>query len=231
MVGLGFLPYGVPGSSSYATGVSSDGAIAVGRSVTPSGQSQAVMWSGTDAPVGLGFLPSTGASDSQAYAVSADGLTIVGSSLRGIGTINGSPYAQTEAFRWTAGTGMVGLGDLPGGTLLSEALAVSGDGSVIVGFGQDDSAPFQHAVIWTDSNGPERLLDVLVARGAAGLEGWQLLTATGVSADGRWVIGAGLKDGKTSAFLADLAVVPLPNGLVLLLGPLALLAGLRRRVD
>src|SRR5262245_61136996 len=42
---------------------------------------------------------------SQALAVSGDGTTVVGQS-----------YAATpEGFRWTSGTGMVGIGDLPGG--------------------------------------------------------------------------------------------------------------------
>ena len=39
----------------------------------------------------------------------------------------------TEAFRWTTGGGMVGLGDLPGGNFYSDADGVSGDGSVVVG--------------------------------------------------------------------------------------------------
>ena len=38
-----------------------------------------------------------------------------------------------EAFRWTAATGMVGLGDLSGGTFLSAALGISGNGLVVVG--------------------------------------------------------------------------------------------------
>jgi hypothetical protein len=38
-----------------------------------------------------------------------------------------------EAFRWTAESGMVGLGDLPDGQVLSNALGVSADGSVVVG--------------------------------------------------------------------------------------------------
>ncbi len=39
-----------------------------------------------------------------------------------------------EAFRWTSGGGMVGLGDLPGGESDSEANGVSADGSVVVGY-------------------------------------------------------------------------------------------------
>ena len=39
----------------------------------------------------------------------------------------------TEAFRWTEGSGMVGLGDLAGGSFYSVANAVNADGSVVVG--------------------------------------------------------------------------------------------------
>ena len=50
-------------------------------------------------------------------AVSADGSAIVGASQSGNGR---------EAFRWTPETGMVGLGDLPGGGFGSAALAADG---------------------------------------------------------------------------------------------------------
>ena len=49
---------------------------------------------------GLGFLP--GASYSEANAVSADGLVVVGASTYASG--------DAQAFRWTAAGGMVGLG-------------------------------------------------------------------------------------------------------------------------
>ena len=52
---------------------------------------------------------------SEAHGVSADGLVVVG---RAKSTTSGSSY---EAFRWTAGTGMVGIGYLSGGVNYSEA--------------------------------------------------------------------------------------------------------------
>ena len=55
---------------------------------------------------GIGLLP--GGVSSGPRAVSADGSVIVGW---------GSTAAGTEAFRWSGGTGMVGLGELPGGEL------------------------------------------------------------------------------------------------------------------
>jgi len=41
--------------------------------------------------------------------------------------------AGTEVFFWTQSSGMVGLGDLPGGTFESHAKDVSADGLVITG--------------------------------------------------------------------------------------------------
>ena len=61
--------------------------------------------------------------------VSTDGSVIVGVS----GSASGG-----EAFRWTAGGGMVGIGDLPNGTFSSVGVGVSSDGADGVGGGACD---------------------------------------------------------------------------------------------
>lgn len=68
-------------------------------------------------------------------ALSADGLTVVGDYVT---------EDRTEAFRWTAETGTVPLGDLPGREQLHKNIAygVSADGSVIVG-SNDDRVAFR----------------------------------------------------------------------------------------
>ena len=75
--------------------------------------------------MGLGDLPG-GEFVSQAWGVSADGSTVVGSSLSDKGQ---------EAFRWTKQSGMQGLGglSLSQKRFVSVASAVSADGSVVVG--------------------------------------------------------------------------------------------------
>src|SRR5262245_47092881 len=79
--------------------------------------------------VRLGDLPGGGLS-SFATGVSADGSVVVGSSSS---ATSGPNPDDREAFRWTAATGMVGLGFLPGGTFSdSGAFGVSADGSVVV---------------------------------------------------------------------------------------------------
>ncbi len=86
---------------------------------------------------GLGDLPG-GDFESDAYAVSADGLTVVG---RGCPTPLGAHYVDYEAFRCTPGSDMEGLGHIPpgpGGTYPyqrnSEATSASHNGSTIVGW-------------------------------------------------------------------------------------------------
>src|SRR5882757_6619714 len=80
---------------------------------------------------GIGGLPGIPL-NSYASSVSADGSTVIG--------VSATPNGFMEAFRWTAATGMVGLGDLPGGnpntpfgSFFSEAMGISGDGMTVVG--------------------------------------------------------------------------------------------------
>ena len=113
-------------------------------------------------------------------AVSADGLVVVGR----------NNFGGSEAFRWTAAEGLVGLGDLPGGTVFSEALAVSADGSVIVGRSVSDSG--SEAFRWTQATGMVGLGDL-----SGGIFFSQ---ASGVSADGSVVVGWSTSGSGTEAF-------------------------------
>jgi probable HAF family extracellular repeat protein len=101
---------------------------------------------------GLGDLPG-GATSSFARRVSADGKVVVGeSNSEHSDLFDDGP----EAFRWTAGTGIVGLGVI--GPIVfdheqsSSASGVSQDGSLVVGLYSDDhpdATPFR----WTASTG------------------------------------------------------------------------------
>ncbi len=85
--------------------------------------------------MGLGDLPG-GSFSSGATSVSADGSVVVGSSAVATVLVPGRPpFSQTlfEAFRWTQQSGMLGLGDLPGGLFDSDASGISADGSMVVG--------------------------------------------------------------------------------------------------
>src|SRR5262245_25392665 len=86
---------------------------------------------------GIGSLPS--AMHSEAFAVSADGTTVVGACFGG----------ADRAFRWRAGAGMEDLGLSPGSTGAA-AFGVSADGSVVVG---DLWGAGQRAFRWTGAGG------------------------------------------------------------------------------
>jgi len=144
--------------------------------------------------IGLG-LPLNACSGGGANGVSADGLVVVGE-----GPLVG--HSQV-AFRWTADSGIVALGDLPGGVFASSASAVSRDGSVVVGYGESDAGT--EAFIWDVQNGMRSLRDVLVDQYGLGLTGWTLTSAVDVSDDGRTIVGYGTNpDGFTEAWIATL---------------------------
>jgi probable HAF family extracellular repeat protein len=213
MLGLGDLPGG--GFQSEANGVSGDGAVIVGYGTSASGN-QAFRWTSAGGMVGLGFLP--GDRESAAFGVSADGSIVVGTSF--------SSVSSMQVFRWTSADGMVSLGKLPGGFV---PWGFSADGSVVVGYdtGDDIFSPRYTALYWTPDGGTRALWDVLLSHGVdPAADGWSRLEfAKATSADGNTIVGDGIRNGKSEAFVA---VVPEPASIGLTL-PLAAAALLRRR--
>lgn len=177
------------GGVSQATAVSADGSVVVGYGDEKiDGVSyevyQAFKWTATDGMVGLGWLPG-GRRLSEAYGISADGSTIVGTSDSSIGS---------QPMRYTAAEGMVGLG-LPAGASYGTAVAASVDGSVIVGYNNFNGN--DHAFRWTAAEG---MTDLGV------LPGDVFSRATAVSADGSIVVGYSAPDfNKNRAFIWDKA--------------------------
>ena len=173
--GLGTLPGGE--FHSIGLGISPDGSVVVGRSNILSGV-EAFRWqNGT--MIGLGNLGGH-LDNNDARDASADGSVVVGVSDSYLTEFLSVP----EAFRWTAGSGMVGLGDLPGGNIYSLAEAVSADGSVIVGGSSSTLSAPSHfeAFRW---EGGEMV-------GLGGLPGGSFFNswATDVSSDGSVVVGS-----------------------------------------
>jgi uncharacterized membrane protein len=227
MVGLG----GLPGGEVYsvANGVSADGQIVVGLTrVSPLPDSgHAFRWT---AETGMVHLERpANATGAGANAVSADGSIIVGTMALD------PPPGQTGdregvAFRWTPTDGMVSLGDLSGGRVRSTALDVSADGSVIVGVGETFSEPgvgaTQEAFYWSSHFGMVNLRDLLIAGGATGLDDWLLTEANGVSYDGQTIVGTGIHNGVTEAWVAT---IPEPSTIVLAVLPAFVLFAIRLR--
>lgn len=212
MVGLG----GLPGNSvvSGAHGVSADGSVVVGhalKSFSPVyGAEVPFRWTQAGGMVDLGPMPEGTAGF--ASAASGDGSVVVGDA--------------GNAFRWTEGSGMVGLGNTPSEAFThTVAWDVSADGSVIVGNGS--TANGAAAFIWDSNHGMRLLRDVLVNDYGLDLIGWDLSSASAVSADGRTIVGGGINpSGLQEAWIA---VLPEPStGLLFALG-LAGFAGSRRR--
>ncbi len=141
---------------------------------------------------GLGDLSGgtfSGGIYSIADGVSGDGTTVVGfSSSTAAGVL-------TEAFRWTLGGGIIGIGDVAGGSFNSVGASASFNGSVIAGSGNSASGP--EAFRWTSATG---------AVGIGDLSGGVFNSySQNISADGTTVVGASNSDSGLEAFRWTLA--------------------------
>jgi len=186
------------GVRSSAEAVSANGLIVVGHRIyegLPYGD--CFRW--TESEV-IGFDAHT------ANATSSDGSVIVGG-------LDNHDTALFEAYRWTQETGLTLLGTcLP--NYHSRALAVSGDGSVVVGYVQNNSGfDEQKAFIWDQKHGMRLLQDVLEDDFGLDLSGWKLTEpwaswkATGISEDGLTVVGVALNpQGQREAWRAVLVL-------------------------
>ena len=80
------------------------------------------------------------------YGISADGATVSGDS---------DSAAGVEAYVWSEATGMVGIGELPGGGFYSSTHGLSQDG--LTAHGERHSTNGFEAFVWTASGGIRRL--------------------------------------------------------------------------
>jgi uncharacterized membrane protein len=158
---LGWLAWGnagiddFHGPSSAATGVSSDGDVVVGNSTSAASYSaNAYDHVATFTPIPN---PPSDAPDLLA------------------GVYN------TEAFRWTGDSGMVGLGDLEGGDFGSVATGISGDGNIVIGSSavEGGGAGFR----WSEETGMVQIGGLLPGRSS------QL---NAVSYDGSRIVGTSI---------------------------------------
>jgi hypothetical protein len=133
------------------------------------------------------ILTPSGGINGEAQAVSADGNTIVG---------GGYDYGSS-AWIWTPKTGVQPLGANPASVPLPASPAsyiatdVSDDGKTVVG---NVRAGFTNrACLWRrGQNRTFFLLDFIKARGAVVPDGWSLVSASVISADGKTVYGWGI---------------------------------------
>ncbi|CAG1009331.1 hypothetical protein PHYC_03689 [Phycisphaerales bacterium] len=120
----------------------------------------------------------------------------MGRSLTAVGT--------SEAFRWTATTGIVGLGYANPGDYYSESMAVSRDGTTVVGMSFGPSGALS-AFKWTEAAGMQILPP---APGTGGFS----TEASGVNFNGRIIIGRSGQSGTAAVWrdgqVADLGSAP-----------------------
>ena len=176
LVGLGYL---AGRTGSYANDISNDGSTIVGTSQGGSSfplySSEAFRWTAETGMVGLGHF--NGGDQSIANAVSQDGSVVTGfANLDGL----------NRAFRWTAAGGIVGLGDT--GNRESEGLAISADGSIIVGSSDLFEFNDRGGFMWTSRAGFRAFDDVLADLGVR-IHGAEQFVPYAISPNGRYIGG------------------------------------------
>gem|GEM_PF-2709324 len=124
----------------------------------------------------LGTIAGTTNASSSGLGVSRDGLFVVGTNVAAEGT---------QGWRWSASTGMVGIG-FPPNQSISEAFATNANGSAVAG---SSALPTNQAFRWTSAG-----FTVLTSASLVPFH------ARGMSADGNAIVGFGSSAGGTVGF-------------------------------
>jgi probable HAF family extracellular repeat protein len=227
--GMELLPFPPDSAYAFASDVTSDGNVIVGRAQEPG-----IRWTATNFE---DLSPILGFNNSSVTAISHDGSTFAGRITTGSAVLG---YVWTEAtgtrvitppspldwapftpeamsadgavvvggadgdrgaLMWSEPTGAVLLGLTPDGQYPRAANDVSDDGLVIVG------ATYNGPFIWDSLHGTRDLEQLLISDYglAESLGGWDLTAATAISADKRTIVGYGRNpSGRTEAWIAFL---------------------------
>lgn len=175
MVDLGSM---VPGRSSRANAVSSNGNVVVGWQDEPTGTRSGAKWvDGVESFI----TDANGNNVGEAGAISADGNTIIGSA-------NPNPYV------WKAATGVTYITH-PNASFSFKggATGVSGDGTKVIGFYRAFGAPPMsgEGFIWTEESGRINLNDYAANLGIA-TNGVTMGLPLAISQDGLKIAGTGM---------------------------------------
>jgi uncharacterized membrane protein len=182
---------------SVVSDISGNGELIVGARSTPVGGLAFFRWDGSTY---LDLVPAPGMANCSATRTNYNGSVIVGTS-------SSSDGQQSVPTMWVNDVPQ-SLGLLPGATT-GFARAVSGDGSLVVGWCQ---APFGHphyplsrAFVWTQARGIQDL-NVLLPSMGIDLGGRFLESATGVNHDGTVIVGTSqpLPNGYPQVWVLDL---------------------------
>ena len=129
--------------------------------------------------------------------ISADGTSITGTVY--------PPGQNNCLYRWTASTGFENLGLFPGSSLIAndsyaQGLGISGDGSIIVGYGRASAAAGQRAFLWTAS------AHFVLLPSPVGSPAYQ---ANAISADGGVIAGKAVISGSNTRWSCGMPPEPL----------------------
>lgn len=160
-------------SGRYGFGIDNDGTTVVGKVQLGAGAVAFERRGTTPSLLRLDPLP-TPNDNSEAVDVSADGGTIVGN-------VNASDTSRLEAFSCKDGVCQY-VGDWPTADGAHYAQAVSGDGSVIVGYSVGNNSVAARAWRWTRSDKKTTTLQMLAGT-------WSQPFGFGVSRDGNVAVG------------------------------------------
>jgi probable HAF family extracellular repeat protein len=169
---------GQPRSEAYD--VSDDGSLVAGVTSSPSYNTTPFRWTAAGGMQALGDV------QGRALAVGPEGSCIAGRAAFG--------GPEHQAFLWSELGGFVPLPYLTGGPIDPPPMWVH-DASTgcahLVGYAETGSFPIgRDAFLWSGRLGMRRMADVLAQQGLD-LGDWSLAEATGVSADGRTLVGWG----------------------------------------
>ncbi|MCC6677749.1 MAG: hypothetical protein IT436_11440 [Phycisphaerales bacterium] len=160
-----------PNQAGESFAISANGRYVAGQAYPPGG-SPAFLWSAASGLVEIGDMPG-GPLACWPEAVSDDGQVVAG-----VG--NWEPHFSGQAFRWTPGGGFAGLGYLRPHYTYSDAVAMTTDGSVIVGWSGLTGVEFR-GFIWTQATG---MVDLPAP---PAFEGWY--SPWGMTPDGAYIVG------------------------------------------
>jgi uncharacterized membrane protein len=173
-----FVDIGVPSgfTETYGLAVADQGAVVVLFGVGPP-VDRALLWSPASGVTPLVQLPH--GYSSVARGITPDGRVVVGDIQFG---------DVRTAIRWSAATGSVGLGDLPGGPFISYGVGVSAQGDVVAGMGTDGTT-IPKACRWriADPIGAHAVITQLP--GFPGGPVWAYNIARALTPDGRIAVG------------------------------------------
>jgi probable HAF family extracellular repeat protein len=175
--------------NTVAYGVSGDGRVITGSGTLPGAANvHAFRWTPENGMQDIGGLGGF----TYGFAANLDGSVITG-----YGFLPGNQH-PFHAFRWTAAGGMLDLGTL--GSLSTVPNAISSDGNVIVGTANNFDTGYKVPFVWTPTTGIVSLTTFLASRGVTPEPGWTFQSATGISGDGRTILGNGIYNGQQTAF-------------------------------